>query len=1031
MNLQEWKESGIQLIKALRLRGEEESFRKLLSDLYPDKAHFIYELFQNAEDAKAELCRFTLTDSDLEFEHNGIRIFSEEDVKSITSFGNSKKRDDPTNIGKFGVGFKAVFAYTNIPEIHSGDFHFRIHDLVVPETDGVPRPKMGERETRFAFPFDNPKKPGKQAAEEVERGLRSLGDNTLLFLSHICKIEYLLPDGSLGSLERIRHKDGHIEIHASQPGREKAISHWLCFEKDVQVTDEDGKPKTCRIAIAYRLVEEDDKKGKSAWKIMPLDPGQVSIYFPAEKETSKLRFHIHAPFASTVARDSVRDCEANKILRDHLARLIAESLASIRDQGLLTVGFLAVLPNPGDSLSPFYEPIRQTLVEAFKQNSLVPVRAGGHATADGLIRCPAKLAKELSDDDLSLIVGKPLRVAANPTQLSQRENQFLKSLGISDWGWKELNKSLSSALQRAAIEEWMSDKDDESLGRWYGLLNWYGLLKESRSQSADLMNVGNVRIVRAHSASGSAMCLPSQAFFPPCATTNLPDDVNFVEPAFCSGDSRAFLESIDVRPYDEKATIGLILERYKSPGESGPDHIGHIRMFISFWKKNPSEAGMFKGCFLLGKMPGDSLGLCQPSKLYLDSPYQETLLSTYYERLPEDKRTPYPLASTYGDEGINFEDFACFTKAVGVRSTLDVSKLGSVSKNPDYASLKSDCKKRESNNGYKRVECDFDIPEFQTLLQHPATSASELIWKTMSESVKADQLRARYQYNNISEENLAASQLVHRLRVADWIPQANGRFVKPPEARSSELPTGFSFDSGQEWLKAIGFGDEEKKSSEKWQLQDRMARDMGLSSGDELAAYLDAIKDSGLTPEQIRAAGAQRKPVLQPEESVKDPEKRRRGVREDGNSAPPKESVIRERSSQPDVSDVTAEAKAYLRTKYKNSDGQLVCQCCHEEMPFKLRSGDYYFEAVQCVRDQDAHYHQNRLALCPTCAAMYQHARETDDAEIQRRIVSHDVPDTTPAVEILVNLAGRECHLHFVGTHWFDLKTVLSSPEEI
>ena len=72
----------------------------------------------------------------------------------------------------------------------------------------------------------------------------------------------------------------------------------------------------------------------------------MSIYFPAEKETSNLRFHIHAPFASTVARDSVRDCDANRQLRDQLAELVAESLTNIRDRGMLSVGFLGVLPNP-------------------------------------------------------------------------------------------------------------------------------------------------------------------------------------------------------------------------------------------------------------------------------------------------------------------------------------------------------------------------------------------------------------------------------------------------------------------------------------------------------------------------------------------------------------------------------------------------------------------------------------------------------------------------------------------------------------
>jgi hypothetical protein len=38
---------------AARDNGFEEGLRRLLADLYPDNAHFIYEFLQNAEDAGA------------------------------------------------------------------------------------------------------------------------------------------------------------------------------------------------------------------------------------------------------------------------------------------------------------------------------------------------------------------------------------------------------------------------------------------------------------------------------------------------------------------------------------------------------------------------------------------------------------------------------------------------------------------------------------------------------------------------------------------------------------------------------------------------------------------------------------------------------------------------------------------------------------------------------------------------------------------------------------------------------------------
>ena len=566
--LEELRQKRLKWIEANRENNFEEGIKRLLTDLYPDNAHFIYELLQNAEDPRASIVRFTLTGDAVEFEHDGERLFDLRDVESITSIGASTKRDDPTSIGKFGVGFKAVFAYTHTPEIHSGEFHFRIRDLVLPETNRVNKPNMGDRETRFTFPFDHPTKRPAQASAEVERALRALGDNTLLFLTHIRTIEYLLPDGSLGSLERVDHEGGRIEIRARHPGGKDTVSHWLRFQKDVEVIDEDGKTKTCRIAIAYSLVEEEDsRKRHPGWKIVPLDHGQVSIYFPAEKETSNLRFHIHAPFASTVARDSVRDCEANRQLRDCIADLVVESLTNIRDRRMLTMGFLAVLPNQMDNLSSFYEPIREAAVRAFRDEPHTPTKSGTHAPATALYRGPARISEVLNDDDLSLLTNhEPPLWAANPPQQNQREDRFLDSLKIDSWGWSELTSALSALDddERESIEDWISQKDDAWVMRFYALL---GEACDAHNESVD---AEGLRIVRVGAGQGHEHVLPQEAFLLPEQETTPPRDIRFVKPTvYSTGRSEAqkkfavsFLEHIGVRPFDAKTVIELRLGHY-------------------------------------------------------------------------------------------------------------------------------------------------------------------------------------------------------------------------------------------------------------------------------------------------------------------------------------------------------------------------------------------------------------------------------------------------------------------------------------
>src|SRR5947209_1794260 len=108
---------------------------RLLADQYSDRTHFIYELLQNAEDAIGwrlqsetgfqRAVTFRLGRDALSFRHSGLP-FAEEHVRGICNIGKGTKRRDLTAIGKHGIGFKSVYAYTRHPEVHSGREHFVI-----------------------------------------------------------------------------------------------------------------------------------------------------------------------------------------------------------------------------------------------------------------------------------------------------------------------------------------------------------------------------------------------------------------------------------------------------------------------------------------------------------------------------------------------------------------------------------------------------------------------------------------------------------------------------------------------------------------------------------------------------------------------------------------------------------------------------------------------------------------------------------------------------------------------------------------
>lgn len=139
--------------------------RKIVEELYPDDAHFLYELLQNAEDTGATEVHFTLTADRLAYQHNG-RPFEIRDVEGITDIGEGAKADDDEKIGRFGVGFKAVFAYSETPHIWSPTFSFKISELVLP-SEIQEKTSLGKR-TRFEFPFNNPKKSANAAYAEIK-----------------------------------------------------------------------------------------------------------------------------------------------------------------------------------------------------------------------------------------------------------------------------------------------------------------------------------------------------------------------------------------------------------------------------------------------------------------------------------------------------------------------------------------------------------------------------------------------------------------------------------------------------------------------------------------------------------------------------------------------------------------------------------------------------------------------------------------------------------------------------------------------
>jgi hypothetical protein len=995
----------------------------IFEDFYPDRAHFVYELLQNAEDAGATEVSFTLMADRVICEHDG-RMFTIEDVTSITGIHDSTKAKSKDKIGKFGVGFKSVFVYTQVPAIVSGDFAFQIVQQVLPEQIASDT-SLGHR-TRFEFPFNNPKKPPQEAYAEIGAGLNGLDEKTLLFLSNLQSVKWRIGTDAPGEVLRHKHSDFHFEVLKQTDGRTTSSSHFLKFDQAVP-----GLEKQ-RVAVAFPLdllpamPQFDQRKHLSEqMKIIPAEPGNVAVFFPAVNETSGLRFHLHGPFVPAMSRASIKDSEANTPLYEQIAALAAQTLHRIKELGLFSTEFLSVLPNPQDQISPRYKGIRAAIIEEMKSQPLTPTYAREHAPANRLIQARASLKELLSEDDIEFLVdyddATPLW-AIGATQRSSRIDNFLTGLSIRDWG---LDRLIETLRQKVREEDGLfPTKPDEKFLSWLKckdqswMQEFYALMYDEVSLKSYLTSLCIVRL-----ADGT-LSRADRAFF---ATENTSGDIPVVDKAvYTSGTSKkqqdsakSFLSQIGVREIGKAEEIEIILKRRYTKESELPDdatYLDDLKRFIALTEEKPDTATIF-GDFYIFQAENETW--YRPVDIYLDQPYMDTCLSAYYKALKQDHE-PEIIHARYRECGIEAKRFVKFAQAAGVRARLEIKEDGCY-KNPDRNHLFS---AGGSWTAYG-INRDYFIPKLDELLKTPSLELSRLIWRTLT-SLPAypDYLQAMFRNNSAHGPRVADSRLVHQLRAASWVPQNGGGFVRPADALRELLPEGFPFDPGFRWLKPVQFGETVVRQSSQALQKDEAAKSLGFAdaAAAERARRFNDLPES--EQEKILAEYENSGKSAVPDRDLASPKRRADNVSEQADKAPDKESEIRERSVSIGRDEVKEQADTYLREHYRNEDGEMTCQICKGPLPFKLDDGSEFFETVEFLPGLRKRHFQNYLALCPNHSAMYRH---TNGA----REIIRDMVENLTGNELETILAQRNITIYLSTIHVIDLKAVLTAEAKL
>ena len=385
-------------------------FWESVIDKYSDQAHFVYELLQNADDAGATWVRFELHKHELVFRHNGKKLFTVSNpetevedqqngklghVNAIAAIGMSQKLvayKEGNQIGKFGVGFKSVFRYTNNPRIYDDNICFKIERRIVPSVVDSDYFDRQSGETVFVFPFDNGDVDKSYC--EVANKVQTL-QCPLLFLRNLMEIRYCTEEKE-GIYSKECSEWRTFEFHADTVDvdivRTSSVILRHCEERlDIQVFIRclDGGEE---VAVGYEI-----KDGRPVAR-----SGTGAFCFFQTDVPTGLNFIIHAPFLLTDNRqgikdDSTRDANGmmhqghNERMIDGLATLAADAIWVFTklNNKRVTEDIINVIPArikvcaslPDDNLfRRNFDLIRQKFIHVFQSLQVVPIN-GGYALA--------------------------------------------------------------------------------------------------------------------------------------------------------------------------------------------------------------------------------------------------------------------------------------------------------------------------------------------------------------------------------------------------------------------------------------------------------------------------------------------------------------------------------------------------------------------------------------------------------------------------------------------------------------------------
>ncbi len=386
--------------------------------VYADPGHFLFELLQNADDAKASRFRVRAEGREtLRVEHDGVP-FSLRDIVGVVSIGQTTKGRD--QIGFFGVGFKSVYEITERPRIHSGPFDIEIAHISIPRVIERPR-AIDEKLTTLFLPIANGIDSPTRRLDEALRKTRAIPGETLMTLAHVRELCAGEGDAFV-SLQRDDLGDGLEEVALlDADGTTRTF-----FAKRT------NPPETTMVAI-----EVHEKRA------IPLEGPTLFSFLPTGEETG-FGHLVHSRFDVTVDRERLQlDSRRND---ESLARAATLTLELAETLAMDDVDILRVLPTR-EAVSRKMAPFAQAFFSRGDQYRLFPKRGGAPIPAADCILVDPRAEVALSGLELQ---GRVVQAPGG-----ERERQLLRDLGVPELRGEGLLDALREVLP-ARRPDWLT-----------------------------------------------------------------------------------------------------------------------------------------------------------------------------------------------------------------------------------------------------------------------------------------------------------------------------------------------------------------------------------------------------------------------------------------------------------------------------------------------------------------------------------------------------------------------------------------------